>query len=108
MQLSDDDRVTYRPQRRSPAITIVALLLAAVCIGGIAYYYIKNPDNNQQLSALKQAVNDKVQPAVVAAPPAPIIEPVPAVIEPDPVVASEPPLEAAAEAAPQALHLWQQ
>ncbi len=100
MQLSDDDRITYRPQRRSPAITAAVLLIAAAGIGGLAYYYIKNPDNNQQLSALKQAVNDKVQPAIVAAPPAPVIEQTPAVIEPDPVAASEPPLEAAAEAAP--------
>ena len=100
MQLSDDDRITYRPQRRSPALTAAVLLLAAAGIGGLAYYYIKNPDNNQQLSALKQAVNDKVQPAVMAAPPTPVIEQTPAVIEPDPVAASEPPLEAAAEAAP--------
>lgn len=98
MQLSDDDRVTYRPQRRSTAVTAALLLLAAAGVGGIAYYYIKNPDNNQQLSALKQTVTDKAQPAVVTAPLSPVIEQI--VVEPDPVLASEPPLETTAEAVP--------
>src|SRR6478735_7968029 len=97
MQLSDDDRITHRPQRRSPAITVAVLLLVTGGIGGIAYYYLKNPDNQQQLSALKQAVDDKVQPAAIAPPPVPVAEPAPV---PDPVAASEPPLEQAAEAVP--------
>ena len=98
MQLSDDDRVTYRPPHRSTAFTAVLLLLAAAGIGGIAYYYMNNPDNNQQLSALKQSVNDKVQPTAAVTPPSPVIEQI--VVEPDPVLASEPPLEATAEAVP--------
>lgn len=97
MQLSDDDRITYRPQRRSPAITVAVLLLVASSIGGIAYYYLKNPDNQQQLSALKQAVDNKVQPAAITPPPVPVVEPAPA---PDPVAASEPPLDQAADAIP--------
>lgn len=96
MQLSDDDRITHRPQRRSPAITVAVLLLATAGIGGIAYYYLKNPANNQQLSALKQAVNDKVQSAAVTPLPIPVTEPTP--VLPDPVAASEPPLEPVAEA----------
>lgn len=97
MQLSDDDRITYRPQRRSPAITVAVLLLVASSIGGIAYYYLKNPDNQQQLSALKQAVDNKVQPADITPPPVTVVEPAPA---PDPVAASEPPLDQAADAIP--------
>ena len=97
MQLSDDDRITHQPQSRSSALTIVTLLLAAIGIGGIAYYYIKNPDNNQQLSALKQTINDEAKPPATVLP-APIAEPTP--VLPDPVAASEPPLEPSAEAAP--------
>lgn len=97
MQLSDDDRITYRPQRRSPAITVAVLLLVTSSIGGIAYYYLKNPDNQQQLSALKQAVDNKVQPAAIAPPPVPVVESASA---PDPVAASEPPLDQAADAIP--------
>lgn len=97
MQLSDEDRITYRPQRRSPAATLAVLLLAAAGIGGIAYYYLKHPDN-QQLSALQQAVGDKAKPVDVMQP-EPVAEQ-PAVTAPDPVAASEPPLEPAAEAAP--------
>lgn len=97
MQLSDDDRITPRPQRRSPAVTLAVLLLAAAGIGGIVYFYLKNPDN-QQLSALKQAIDDKAKPLHVAQP-APAAEQ-PPVVAPDPVAASEPPLEPAAEAAP--------
>lgn len=97
MQLSDDDRITYRPQRRSPAVTLAVLLLAAAGIGGIVYYYLKNPDN-QQLSALKQAVGDKAKPVEIKQA-TPVTEPAP-VAAPDPVAASEPPLEPAAEATP--------
>jgi hypothetical protein len=97
MQLSDDDRITYQPQRRSPATIVLALLIAVAGIGGSVYYYLKNSDNSQQLAALKQAVNDETKQTVVA-PPAPVIEQLPA--EPDPVAASEPPLEPAAEAPP--------
>ncbi|HSC75992.1 MAG TPA: DUF3014 domain-containing protein [Pseudomonadales bacterium] len=97
MQLSDDDRITYQPQRRSPTTVVIALLIAVAGIGGSAYYYLKNPDNSQQLAALKQAVNDKPVPPVVT-PPEPVIEPTPA--EPDPVAASEPPLEPVVEAEP--------
>lgn len=97
MQLSDEDRITYRPQRRSPAVTLAVLLSAAAGIGGIVYYYLHNPDD-QQLSALKQAVGDKAKPLEVMQP-APVVEQLP-VAAPDPVAASEPPLEPAAEAAP--------
>lgn len=96
MQLSDDDRITHRPQRRSPAITIAVLLLVTGGIGGMAYYYLKHPDS-QQLSALKQAIDDKVQPAAITPPPAPVTEPT---LVPDPVAASEPPLDQAADAVP--------
>jgi hypothetical protein len=96
MQLSDDDRITYQPQRRSPATIVIAVLIAAVGIGGSVYYYLKNPDNSQQLTALQQAVNDKTQPPAIT-PPAPVEQPL---AEPDPVAASEPPLEPAAEAPP--------
>ncbi len=97
MQLSDDDRITHRPQRRSPALTIAALLLVTAGSAGIAYYYLKKPDS-QPLTALKQAAGDKAKPAEIKKP-ALAMEPAPATA-PDPVAASEPPLEPAAEATP--------
>jgi hypothetical protein len=101
MQLSDDDRITASPKRRSPVTAITVVLLAIAGIGGIAYQYIKNADEGQrqQLSALKQAVVETTQPTTTTSPPPALpVEPAPVAATPDLVAASEPPVETPAEA----------
>lgn len=109
MYVSDDDRITPRPARRSPLAILAALLVAIGGIGGIVYYYLNHADDNQrqQLAALQQAVKDvaaPVKPLVSEPAPAPAATPAPAPVAtpvtPDPVVASEPPAEPVAEAPP--------
>lgn len=100
MQLSDDDRITYRPPGRSPATWFAVLLLVTAGAGGGIWYYLKKTGNDEPVIALKQAVQDKIQPAVVTPPPVPAMPTPAAEQQPDPVAASEPPLEPAAEAEP--------
>lgn len=109
MYLSDDDRITPAPPRRSP-VALAAVLLAAVGgIAGIVYYYLQHADGaqRQQLAALQQAVKDVAVPPVTTSTPVPAptvtptTEPAPVAAPPaDPVVASEPPTEPVAEAPP--------
>lgn len=107
MRLSDNDRITPPPQRRSPVAAIFVLLLATAGIGGIVYNYLNSADEGQrqQLQALKQVVQDVArQPEKPALAPtlAPAPEPAPAppTVAPDPVAASEPAAEPEEEAPP--------
>lgn len=110
MRLSDDDRIIPPSRHRSPLATVAILLLAAGCVGGIAYYYLNHADESQrqQLSALKQIVEQVAHPPAQPAPsslpaepaPAPVAEPVPTVVTPDSVTASEPDSEPAADLPP--------
>lgn len=109
MYVSDDDRITPRPPRRSPAAILAALVVAIGGVAGFVYYYLNHADDSQrqQLAALQQAVKDVAAPPkalVSEPPPAPAPTPAPAPVAappaPDPVVASEPPAEPVAEAPP--------
>ncbi len=109
MRLSDYDRITPPPSRRSPVATISVLLLATASIGGIVYYYLNNADEGQRqpLQALKQVVQEVArqpeQPAPTLAPAmptAPVPAETPPTVAPDPVAASEPTAEPEEEAPP--------
>ncbi|MBK8288099.1 MAG: hypothetical protein IPK95_05200 [Cellvibrionales bacterium] len=97
MQLSDDDRITHRPQRRSSALAHSSTVVGDSRQRRHCLLLPQKPDS-QPLTALKQAAGDKAKPAEIKKP-ALAMEPAPATA-PDPVAASEPPLEPAAEAAP--------
>lgn len=104
MELSDDDRITYRAPRR--ASTATALLIAAISFGiGYAIYaFLQNSAEQPTLANVRQAIGEVVTPSSSltdlstshSTPPAP---PTLAVTAPE-VAASEPALETPPEAEP--------
>ena len=99
MQLSDDDRIIYQPQRRSSATTYLLLAVVAIAIGAAGYYFMQGA-GEAPLDALTPVTNLQADQASQNMVSGQITEaPAPADLD-SVVAASEPPKEQPPEAEP--------